>query len=222
MNIGILLPYLILSLAVLDEHYAMWFVFFFLIPLLDVMFYVEPVKNVLIDSTMGWLSCILWFPFVFYSAYFTSCSWQSMVSFGILNNITLCLADEFALSTKVYHKLLEDIIYDYIGFFRVDHFISSFIRFIGFLLLMLDNNKLLWHLGSIIVGTLLNEYVNRVENWQYYFKSEPSHYGIGNYVLFRCKNAVLLPTSYMWVFIQILVDNYFSILLQEEENGLKE
>lgn len=217
MNTGFLLPYLMLSLVVLGEHYAMWLLFFLIIPLLDVMFYVEPDKDVLVRTKMGMFFSFLWFPLVFYASYFSPCSWQSMVSFGILNNTTLCLADEFAISEGLYNRFFEDIIYDYAGFFRADHFICSFIRFIGFLLLMLDNNKLLWHLGSIIVGTLLNEYVNRIENWQYYFKSDLSHYGLGNYVMFRCKNAVLLPTSHMWVLVQIVADHYFSILLQEEE-----
>lgn len=217
MNIGFLLPYLMLTLAVLDEHYAMLSLFFFIIPLLDVMFYVEPDKKALTGNTMGRICSLLWFPLVFYASYFAPCSWQSMVSFGVLHNISLCLADE--LSSTFLDRLFEEIIYDYVGFFRFDHFIVSFTRFMGFLFIMLSKNKLLWHLGSIFIGTLLNEYVNRIENWQYYFKTELSHYGMGNYVMFRCKNAVLLPTSHMWVLPHLITDKFFH---PDYENGLKD
>lgn len=206
LNTGYLLPYLLLVLVILDEPEALWFVFFFVIPLLDVMFFIDiPPKNSLLgDNIIHRLCARMWFPLVLYASFIVPVSWGSMVSMGVLLNTSLCLADEMSLSFSMIDEWTEGIICDYMGFFNLDSVFYSVTRFIAFVLFMWNNNRLFWHIGSIFVGTALYEYVNRVEYWKYP-DMKLSTYGFGHYAMFRCNNAVLLPTSHMWVGIYHLL-----------------
>jgi hypothetical protein len=201
MDVGFLLPYFLLTLVVLEEHYAMWFVFFFVIPLLDIMFYVEiPDKNVF-DTYWCRMCMWLWFPLVMYAAYFSECSFQSMISLGVLHNTSLCIADELENSGLWYDHCLKSFIYEFMGFVEFNYY--SFTRSILCFLIMFVNNRLLWYAGSIVIGSVLYEYVCLIENVFYnHDEAETSHYGLGNYTMFRLKhsNTQLLPTSHMWVF----------------------
>lgn len=194
------LPYLWLVLVALEEYEALWLCFFFLVPLLDVMFYVETPPTTHWKYPIHRLLVWVWFPLVCCLSYTAPVSWKSMVSVGVLHNISLCLADELAVSGSVYDRWLEDLICDFMGFFRMDSLVCSLARFGVFLLLTLDTQRLFWHLGAILVGTMLYEYVNRVECAIYPNTTKLAQYGLGHYAMFRCQEAALLPTSHMWSF----------------------
>jgi len=215
MDVGFLLPYFLLTLVVLGEHYAMWFLFFFVIPMLDVMFYVEiPDRNVF-DTYWCKMCMWLWFPLVLYAAYFSDCSIESMISVGILHNTSLCIAEEMEVSGLWQDHILESFIREFLGFIDFNYYSVS--RSLFYFLVMFRNHRFLWHLGSIMIGSVLYEYVCLIENVFYnHDELETSHYGLGNYAMFRLKhsNSQLLPTSHMWVFSYSFLkkmDSYFKI-----------
>lgn len=202
MDVGLLLPYLLWALVLIDEHYAMWFIFFFIIPLLDVMFYVEtPTINEFCTDYWFWLCIWMWFPSVFFCMMNSSFSWQNMFSLGILYNTLMCVADE--LTHCPYGHIMERMIGDYLGFVRIES-VSSVLRSIGFFYIFILNDHLLWHLGSIAIGSLLYEYVHWIENQEF---ASVSHYGLSNYAMFHF-HGKLLPISHVWAFFYL-------------ENGLK-
>lgn len=201
MGIGLWLPYMLLALVKLEEDYAMWFLFFFVIPLLDVMFFVRiPDKSILEAGFCHKLPLWVWFPLVFHTACHVGCSYPSMISMGILYNTTLCLADELLQSGAWYDCAVGDLIGDYLGFIRMHNWVSV-LRSSWFIYMMWFADRLWWHLGSILVGSLLYEYVCRVEIGDYP-PDTVSHYGLANYSMFRFYHSdrQLLPTSHMWVF----------------------
>lgn len=212
MDVGFLLPYFLLTLVVLEEYYAMWFVFFFAIPLLDIMFYVEVPDKDVFDTYWCKMCMWLWFPLVLYAAYFSECSIESMISVGILYNTSLCVAEEMEKSVVWYDHVLEHFINEYMGFVRFDFYSVS--RSVFYFLIMFRNNKLLWHIGSVMIGSILYEYVCLIENVFYNEETEMSHYGLGNYTMLRLKhsNSQLLPTSHMWVFSYSFLKNLDSYL----------
>lgn len=205
MDAGFLLPYLLLILVLLEEHYAVWVLFFFVIPMLDIMFYVEIPDKKVINNYWCRVCMWMWFPMLFYTAYVSGCSLQSMLSMGVLYNSSLCLADELEKSGEWHNKELGYIINDHLGYARLEHF-TSVLRSFGFFHLMLLHDKLLWHLGSVFIGSLIYKYVCWVETKSY--NTQVSPYGIANYTMFRLKHTdkQLLPISHMWVFL------YMSIL----------
>lgn len=205
MDVGLLLPYFLLSLVMIDEHYAMWFIFFFIIPLLDVMFYVEtPNTTELYSDYWYWLCLWMWFPsVVFCMICCCSPTWQSMLSFGVLYNSLLCVGDE--LKNCPYGLIMERLISDYLGLIRWQY-LSSILRSIGFFYLFLLNKTLLWHLGSVCIGSILYEYVHWIEDQN--FQYDVSHYGLSNYAMFHFQGK-LLPVSHVWAFFYL-------------KNGLKE
>lgn len=198
MDFGLWLPYVLLALVKINEDYALWFFFFFIIPLLDVMFFVRiPDRPVLAAHK---LPLWLWFPLVFHTACHVGCSYPSMISMGILYNTTLCLADELAQSDSWYDGMMGHLLHDYLGFTRTSHPFSA-LRFIFFLYTLWSADRLWWHLGSALVGSLLYKYVCWVESRDYP-PDTVSHYGLANYFMFRFyySDRQLLPTSHMWVF----------------------
>lgn len=212
MDVGLLLPYLLLILTVLEEHYAMWCMFFFIIPLLDVMFYVE-IPNKSIMSEYGSKMCVsMWFPLVFYTACYTNCSYSSMISMGILYNSSLCLVDELEQSEKWYENAMGHLISDYLGFVRLDYYVSV-VRSCWFFYVMASHQRLWWHLGSVLIGSILYEYVCWAE-MKYYPVEAVSHYGLANYSMFRFHHSheQLLPTSVMWVVPYLFLQNMDSYL----------
>lgn len=213
MDVGFLLPYLLLLLAILDEHYAVWIMFFFIIPLLDVMFYVEiPNKKMREDYWCRMCMC-MWFPLVSYVACFFDCSCRSMVSIGILYNSSLCLADEFHKSRVWCDRAMGDLINDYLGFVSAEN-ILSVVRSGGFLYLMFLQDRLVWHLGAVFIGSALYEYVRWAENNNYSSSLPVSHYGLANYSMFRFHHSKsqLLPTSHMWVGSYLLLQKFGSFV----------
>lgn len=212
MDVGLLLPYFLLILTVLEEHYAVWLMFFFIIPLLDVMFYVE-VPNKSIMAEYWCKMCVsMWFPLVFYTACYTECSYSSMVSMGILYNSTLCLADELERSEKWPDNAMADLICDFMGFVRLDYYVSV-VRSCCYFYVMVSYQRLWWHLGSIFIGSILYEYVYWVERRMYPVESI-SHYGLANYSMFRFHHSheQLLPTSIMWIVPYLFLQNMGSYL----------
>lgn len=200
MDVGLLLPYFLWALVALEEHYAMWFLFFFVIPLLDVMFYVPiPDKTVLAAGLCHRMCAWIWLPLVVFTACYIPPSIAGMVSMGVLYNTTLCLADELELSSFWLDRVLADLIGDYLSFDRMDDLVSV-VRSFGFCLAMWSHHRLCWHVGSVLVGSLLYDYVCWVE-WNDYHDYTVSHYGLANYSMFRLYHSdeQLLPTSHMWV-----------------------
>jgi len=212
MDVGFLLPYLLLLLTVLEEHTAMWFMFFFLIPLLDVMFYVDIPDKALVNEYWCKMCMWMWFPLVFYTASYTECSYKSMLSMGILYNTTLCLSDELRRSNAWYDKMLSDLISGYLGFVEMPD-VVSLLRSCWFFYMMICRERLVWHLGSVFLGTAFYEYICWVENK--YYTTQLSHYGLANYSMFRFHHSKnqLLPTSHMWVL--------FYLFLHEIDEHLK-
>lgn len=214
MDVGLLLPYFLLILTVLEEHSVMWLMFFFIIPLLDVMFYVEIPDKAIMTGYWYKMCAWMWFPLVFYTSCYTECSYSSMISIGILYNSTLCLADEFERSEIWYENLMGDLISDFLGFIRFDYFVSV-VRSCWFFYVMASHQRLWWHLGSVFIGSMLYEYVCWVENK--YFSTQLSHYGLGNYSMFRfhhSSHSTLLPTSHMWVLFYLFlheIDAYLKL-----------
>lgn len=207
MDVGLLLPYFLLVLTVLEEHYAMWFTYFCIIPLMDIMFYVE-IPNKSIRTEYSSKMCMwIWFPLVFYTACYTEHSYSSMISMGILYNSTLFLADALDQSDAWYDNTLGDLIGDYLGFVRFEYFLSV-VRSFWFFYVMLSYDCLLWHLGSIFVGCVLYEYVSWTERRPYRVETV-SHYGLSHYSMFRFhqSDAQLLPTSHMWVMFYLFFQN---------------
>ena len=214
MDVGLLLPYFLLVLTVLEEHYAMWFVFFFIIPLLDVMFYVEVPNKVIMTEYWCKMCVWMWFPLVFYTACYTDCSYSSMISIGILYNSTLCLADELERSEAWYENAMGDLISDFLGFVRLDYYVSV-VRSCWFFYVMVSHHRLWWHLGSICIGSILYEYVCWAERKSYPIEAV-SHYGLANYSMFRFHHSQeqLFPTSLMWIIPYLLLqnmDSYFKL-----------
>ena len=211
MDVGLLLPYFLLILTVLNEHMSMWFMFLFVIPLLDVMFYVEIPDKALMNEYWCRMCMWMWFPLVFYTACFLDSSYESMISMGILYNSTLCLADEFQKSTKWYDNCMADLIHDYLGFVRLEYFVSV-IRSCWFFFVMASHSRLTWHLGSVFIGSLLYEYVCWIENK--FYSTQLSHYGLGNYCMFRFhhSNAQMLPVSHMWVIFYLALQQLDTFL----------
>lgn len=213
MDVGLLLPYLLLILTVLEEYSAMWFIFFFVVPLLDVMFYVDIPDKALMNEYWCKMCVWMWFPLVFYTAAYTECSYKSMISMGILYNTTLCLSDELRLSGTWHDKVLADLIYDYLGFQVVPNVVSLF-RSFCFFYVMICHERLVWHLGSVFLGVALHKYICWVEHKHY--TSQLSHYGLANYSMFRFHHSEdqLLPTSHMWVLFYLFlheIDDYFKL-----------
>jgi hypothetical protein len=207
MDVGLLLPYFLLILTVLEEHYAVWSMFFFIIPLLDVMFYVEIPDKTIMKEHWCRMCVWMWFPLVFYTACYTNCSYPSMISMGILYNSTLCLADELVCSGAWYEDLMGDLISDFLGFVRLDYYVSV-VRFCCFFYVMMSHHRLLWHIGSIFIGSILYEYICWAER-RYYPTGTVSHYGLANYSMFRFYHSKdqLLPTSYMWILCHLFLNN---------------
>lgn len=192
---------MLLALVKLEEDYAMWFLFFFIIPLLDVMFFVRiPDKSILEASVWHKLPLWLWFPLVFHTACHLGCSYSSMMSMGILYNTTLCLANELIQSNASYDYVLGDLIGDYLGFIRMHNWVSV-VCSSWFFLHMWAANRLWWHSGSLLIGSLLYKYVYQIEIRDYP-PNTVSHYGLANYSMYRFYHSdrQLLPTSHMWVF----------------------
>jgi hypothetical protein len=199
MDVGFLLPYLLLVLVLLDEHCAMWLVYFFMIPLLDVMFFVEIPKKECIKDHWNSLCMKMWFPLMLYVSLRIECSYRSMISIGILYNSSLCLSDELNRSDRWFDNLLGVFISDFLGFVYFDN-LASILSSVGCQYTMLLHDRLMWHLGGVFICSVMYEYVNWIEN-KIYRGVEVSHYGLGNYTMFRLRhsNAQLIPTSHMWV-----------------------
>lgn len=196
------MPYMFLALVKLEEDYALWFIFFFIIPMMDVMFFVSiPDKPV---QAAHKLPVWLWSPLVFYTACHVKCSYPSMISMGILYNTTICLADEMTKSDVWYEEELGHLLNDYFGFITTNHPVPV-LRFVLFVYIMWATDRLWWHLGSIVVGSLLYQYVCWSESRDY-SPDTVSHYGLANYSMFRFyhPDRQLLPTSHMWVFLSTL------------------
>lgn len=196
MSIGLLLPYFLLVLVLLEEHYAMWFIFFFIIPLLDSMFYIEPPDKELLHPVWYRICTSLYFPSVFYSLCCSSFSLQNIFSFGILNNTLLCFADNMEY-THPFDEFLQDFIFDFMGFLRHPYKIAL-IRTICFLLFFVYNNNLILYLGSIFLGSVFYEYIQWVDHKFYPTNVELSYYGLADYTMFRFEPHHL-PCSPFWV-----------------------
>jgi hypothetical protein len=212
MDVGFLLPYLLLVLTVLEEHYAVWIMFFFIIPLLDVMFYVEaPNKKTQENYWCGMCMC-MWFPLVSYTSCYLECSYRSMISMGLLYNSSMCLADEFQRSGLWAYNAMGDLINDHLGFVNPGHMLSV-VRSGVILYLIFIHDRLLWHLGAVFIASFLHEYICWAEN-TFYPLIDVSHYGLANYSMFRFQHSKsqLLPTSHMWVGFHVLLQKFVSFV----------
>lgn len=221
MDSGFILPYFMLMLVSLEEHYAMWFFYFFVVPLLDTFFYIHvPDKDVL-NSYWCRFSMWIWFLLLAHTAFTSTCSFNNMVSMGVLYNSALCIASEMKQSGKWHNQLLELVIHDFLGFARA-HILSATQSFLFFYLLLL-HNRLFWHLGSVLIGSMLNRYVYWVEN-KFRHCKESSHHGLANYCMFRLRHSdtQLIPISHMWVFLYLQLhklESFFSLDDDDDYNS---
>lgn len=193
-----LLPHLLLGLAVLDEHYALWLIFLVIIPMIDTVFFVGVPSADLLLSDAWTQGCAWSWPIcLFYAACRSTPSWQSMLSFGMMHNTALCLADELDHTAR--GRVMSNAICDFLGLFHI-YSPFSVLRTLSVYALMWHQGKLLWHVGAIGVGFLLNEYVSWVDTTTH-DHLELDHYGLSHYAMFRFFRNKLLPASYMWVFL---------------------
>lgn len=190
-------PYVLLLLVLLDEHYAMWLLYFFIIPLWDIFFYVEPPHKLSINHTWYKLCTTLWFPAVFYSLSHSFFSLKSVISFGILNNTLLCFSDNLS-SSSTFDQLLQNIVYDYM-IMQV-----SMPNTILFFLFFLYTNNLALYIFSIILGTFFYEYFQSIKNYPYPETIPLDYYGLSDYVLFNFQPQKL-PTCPLWCIFYKLV-----------------
>lgn len=191
----LLLPHFLLGLALLDEHYAMWLIFFSIVPMLDTVFFVEvPSAGWLRTNAWARLCAWSWLPLLLYAACGgLSATWQSMISTGIAYNASLCLADELHAAG---HERLPGFLCDFLGLFCFDSHLSVATALASWCL-MWHRQRLLWHAGAVGLGFLLKEHVDRVDE-DAALHGDGDHYGLCHYALFRFFHGNLLPASYMW------------------------
>lgn len=195
----LLLPHFLLALTVLGEHHALWLIFFSVIPMLDTVFFVSvPCADQLLSNAWPQLCAWSWPICLFSAACRAAPTWQSMLSFGIMHNTALCLADELDLVGRCHDKALARVIRDFMGLFRSDSPVSVLRALSVFVLMALDG-KLLWHTGTVGIGFLLHDYVSWVDEEDHKHHAL-DHYGLSHYAMFKYFHGKLLPAPYMWLF----------------------
>lgn len=216
----LLLPHFLLALVVLDEHYAMWLTCFLIIPMLDTVFFVQvPPADQLRSNTWAQLCAWSWPLCLFFAACRATPTWQAMLSFGVMHNTALCLADELSMLGRSYEKALAHAICDFLGLFDVDSPVSV-LRTLSVFFLMWSEGKILWHVGAIGAGFLLNDYVFWVDNNDYSFYAL-DHYGLSHYAMFKFNHEKLLPASYMWAFFYPKTDLKDCAAEEKDQDGLR-
>lgn len=215
-----LLPHFLLALSVLDEHYALWLIFFSVVPMLDTVFYVEvPQADRLRASAWAQMCAWSWSLCFFLAAWHATPTWQSMLSFGITHNTALCLADELMIVGRFRDEVLARAIYDFAGLFRINSPVSV-LRALSVFIFMACGGKLLWHTGAIGIGFLLHDYVSWVDKND--FKHHAlDHYGLAHYALFKTFHGKLLPASYAWVFLLPETGLKDCAAEEKDQNGIR-
>lgn len=187
------LPYFLLILVMMDEHYAMWFFYFFLIPLLDVMFYLDPpLKN-----TLHPLWYQFWFPSVLVSLSYSSSSFSNILSFGIFYNTLWNLADNLKPFSHSLDLFLQRICYSFLG-------VHPSIFSVIFLFFLISINKVGIHVGSLLVGYGLHLYFQWLKTFPFSDNISLDYYGWMDHVLFNFYPQPF-PTTPLWCFFYKLV-----------------
>lgn len=205
MNVGYLIPYCLLFLFRIEEFMAVLWIVLFVVPLLDVFFYVETPHRSCIDNYWPKLCVWMWFPCFLQVMMTAPTTYISALCASVLYTISMNTARELTQSKKAYEKIMAMFICDFTG--ESIYMYTNWTGSITIFLWMFLCSRLWWHVAVCIGGNLLNYYLIQME--KYSWETECSSYGIGNYMFYRLgkNNKQGIPASYMWLWAVAMIEN---------------
>jgi hypothetical protein len=135
MNIGFIIPYVLLGLMMIEEYQAILLILFFIIPLMDSLFYFEiPKSQTLSDSFINRVMFILYFPsFLYVSSILDTTilekSISSMICMGILYNTLIYCSQELQNNLTYVESVVGQVITEFIGYniqFEIYYYIRTY------------------------------------------------------------------------------------------------
>lgn len=191
--VGLVIPYMLLFLLWIEEHAAILLLALFVVPLLDAFFYLQTPQKCSIQNYWTKLCVWMWFPCMFQVIVNippSSLTITSLCSVGLLYGTTVHASKALMDQPCWYEKTMALV---------MDDFLMRSYSFRSVIFLLFLNDKLVCHLVGCLIGNILYEWMNSMDNYQWTLMP-CSSYGFGNFMFFRFQEEEeVVPASYMWL-----------------------
>lgn len=199
--VGVVLPYLLLSLLWIDEPAAVLILILFVIPLLDTFFFVETPKQDMLDQYWTKLCVWMWFPCLLHVVFhLQTAGWSTWLSLGFLYGTSVNASQMLMECPSSYENTM--------GFLMEDFLLRSHsTRSVVLWCLLI--NKFPIHVFSCVIGNLLHLWMNYMDTREWCIMP-CSSFWIGNYMFYRFRkdDRHVIPASYTWLLFLWLAERY--------------